>query len=560
VSSSIKNVGNNIFKIRKFSSAQIDLDGSSPTVYSFDGSWAHERILHQTILNGGRMEIDSDTGSSSCFHNPLVIVKNDSTFYGLNLLYSGNHKTSIEVGDQNHIRIKTGINDFLFAYEVKSQETFYAPEAVIEVSDNLDDLSLNYQGLIRKHILPENKKIPPLLFNSWEGVYFNFNHDKIIGMARKAKDLGAELFVLDDGWFANRNDDSSSLGDWFDNPTKTGGIASLADEIRSLGLQFGIWMEPEMISENSLLYKKHPEYAMTIPSRPPIRQRNQLMLDLTNDEVLKFVFDSVCKVLDKTKASYLKWDYNRNFTDVFSSQYHASEYGYRYIVNLYKVMKALTEKYPQVLFEGCASGGARYDLGILSYFPQIWCSDNTDPLARLYIQSGTHFGYPNETMCCHVSSFMNDISHHSSRLEDRFNIALAGNLGYELDPTKLSRTDIQSIKKQIEFYKSQRSFLLKANSYLLGDYCNSAFGGFELVSSDKNKALAIIAITGSYQGSFFLKGLNPRYHYTLNHGSESFSGLDLMKKGIPNVPPLKISGSYTCKLKTMRVLIEKTKR
>jgi alpha-galactosidase len=514
------------------------------------------------VVNGGRLEIDSDTGSSSNFHNPFTIIRNNDTYYGFNLIYSGNHKTSVEVNDYDHIRIETGINDFLFSYKLKPGETFFAPEALIEVADSIDYLSSSFHKLINSHIIPERfeKRIPPILFNSWEGVYFDFNQEKLLKMAKEAKDLGAELFVVDDGWFGHRNDDSSSLGDWVDNPLKTGGLKNLADKVRSLGLQFGIWMEPEMISEDSDLFKKHPEYAMRIPNREPNRQRNQLMLDLTNDEVVKFIIDSVSNVLDLSKASYLKWDYNRNFSDVYSSSFNSFEYGYRYIVNLYKIMDVLTKKYPSVLFEGCASGGARFDLGILSFFPQIWCSDNTDPLSRLFIQTGSLIGYPAKVMCCHVSKPINDVTKRKSRLLDRFQIALMGNLGYELDPTKLSNQDRKDIKQEIGFYKGFRKFSFFADSYLLGDCYNSNISGDMLINFSKSKAFLIVALTGSYRGYLKIRGLNPKFSYQVNHHGKAYLGSYLMDKGIfINQSISKLKKDYTCQIMTFCYELERIK-
>lgn len=562
ISTSVTNLSKNPFIIKRLASVNLDLNGTSPTLYSFDGSWAHEKNLHTTVVNGGRLEIDSDTGSSSNFHNPFTIIRNNDTYYGFNLIYSGNHKTSVEVNDYDHIRIETGINDFLFSYKLKPGETFFAPEALIEVADSIDYLSSSFHKLINSHIIPERfeKRIPPILFNSWEGVYFDFNQEKLLKMAKEAKDLGAELFVVDDGWFGHRNDDSSSLGDWVDNPLKTGGLKDLADKVRSLGLQFGIWMEPEMISEDSDLFKKHPEYAMRIPNREPNRQRNQLMLDLTNDEAVKFIIDSVSNVLDLSKASYLKWDYNRNFSDVYSSSFNSFEYGYRYIVNLYKIMDVLTKKYPSVLFEGCASGGARFDLGILSFFPQIWCSDNTDPLSRLFIQTGSLIGYPAKVMCCHVSKPINDVTKRKSRLLDRFQIALMGNLGYELDPTKLSNQDRKDIKQEIGFYKGFRKFSFFADSYLLGDCYNSNISGDMLINSSKSKAFLIVALTGSYRGYLKIRGLNPKFSYQVNHHGKAYLGSYLMDKGIfINQSISKLKKDYTCQIMTFCYELERIK-
>jgi alpha-galactosidase len=283
-------------------------------------------------------------------------------------------------------------------------------------------------------------------------------------------------------------------------------------------------------------------------------------LDLTNDEVVKFIIDSVSNVLDLSKASYLKWDYNRNFSDVYSSSFNSFEYGYRYIVNLYKIMDVLTKKYPSVLFEGCASGGARFDLGILSFFPQIWCSDNTDPLSRLFIQTGSLIGYPAKVMCCHVSKPINDVTKRKSRLLDRFQIALMGNLGYELDPTKLSNQDRKDIKQEIGFYKGFRKFSFFADSYLLGDCYNSNISGDMLINSSKSKAFLIVALTGSYRGYLKIRGLNPKFSYQVNHHGKAYLGSYLMDKGIfINQSISKLKKDYTCQIMTFCYELERIK-
>lgn len=554
---SVKNCGKKPFCIRKLSSLQLDLYGDSPEVYSLDGAWARERTLHKTVLNGGRMEIDSRCGASSSFHNPLSVTKVGDLFYGINLIYSGNHKTSIEVDSFSRVRIESGLNDFEFGYTLNPQDTFYSPEALLEVSDTMEGISSSFEKLVNNAILPPRFKdaIPPILFNSWEGVYFSFDKEKILSMAKEAKDLGAELFVLDDGWFGHREDDSSSLGDWYDNEKKTGGIASLANSIRDMGMGFGIWMEPESISEDSDLYRKHPEYAMTIPKLEPDRQRNQLLLDLTKKEVLDYVIESVSGILDLTKATYLKWDYNRNFSDIYSSSFPLGEYGYRYMVNLYKAMDVLTKKYPDVLFEGCAGGGSRFDLGILSYFPQIWASDNTDPLSRLSIQKGTLLGYPPSTITCHVSSSPNGNTHRTSLLSDRFAVALLGNAGYELDPTKLSLSDRKEIKEQICFLKRERQFLHSSSLYRLNSFEDKETDIYEFLSPDNKRILLLFATTKEGKIPVSPLFLDPSGTY-LVAGNKEMSGKDLMGKGILFDGKIPKDGN-SCHLKTRLVFLQK---
>lgn len=483
--------------IHRLSSLELDLHAESFKIYTFDGEWARERSRHESLLTCGVFKNQSRTGSSSALHHPLTIVETNEGFYSVNLIYSSNHLTTIELDDYQRGRILTGMNDFMLSYEVKKDEEFLSPEAILTFAKNESELISTHHTFVQKHIVyKEYENAPrPILMNNWEGTYFDFTKDKILEMAKTAKDLGIELFVLDDGWFGHRDNDASSLGDWFDYSSKTGGLASLAKEIHQLGLKFGIWMEPEMISEDSDLFKEHPEYAMKIPHRTPHLHRNQMMLDLANEEVKEFVLDSIRNVLHLTKADYMKWDYNRNFSDVYSTSCPVGEYFHRYILNLYSIFQTIHEEFPHVLIEGCAAGGSRFDLGILFYMPQIWTSDNTDPYDRIRIQTGTSYGYSQASMGAHVSASPNGFTERKSSLETRFNVACGGNLGYELDPTKFTKEEKEKVKAQIAFYKENRILFQFAKTQYFTSYYQNGIGGF--ITYDEKQKHGFMVITSS---------------------------------------------------------------
>ena len=500
VRSFLKNLGEKTVTIKKFASLQLDISETDFTVSTFEGCWAGERYRHDTKINAGLFVNQSVAGASSAQHNPFSLIKNDKGVYAFNVVYSGNHKTSYETDAFNRTRIISGMNDFAFEYRLNGGQTFYAPEAVMVYAENEDDLSLNLHSFINNHIIPKRwqHKKRPIVINNWEGTGFDFTREKILDMAAAGKKAGAELFVLDDGWFGSRNDDKSSLGDWTDNASKTGGIARLADDIRAAGLDFGIWMEPEMISPDSKLFREHPDYAMAIPNKKPFLHRNQMMLDLVNDEVKNFVTESVENVISLVKPSYIKWNFNRVMSDCYSEKVFIGEYFYKYIVALYDVMKTLTERHPEILFEGCAAGGARFDLGILCYFPQIWTSDNTDAGDRTIIQTNTSICYPQGTMTAHFSASPNCFTKRTFSAENRFNVACLFNFGYELDCSLFTDEQLKLTAGFSDFYKKRRDYIQYGDFYRLGD--TSSVCGFEAVSARKDKALASVIIVKRENG------------------------------------------------------------
>lgn len=519
VSSKLVNASKKELHIRRLASLQLDLLGDYSFV-TFEGTWARERQKISRTVGRGVFYNDSKKGSSSHERNPFVMAEGKDGVYAFNLVYSGNHKEIFEACESGRTRVLTGINDFMFRWTLAPGEEFDAPEAVMCYAPDEDGVSNEMHAFVGEHIVRGKwkKKERPVLVNNWEGTYFDFNEEKILDIARAAKKTGVELFVLDDGWFGNRCDDHRALGDWFDNVEKTGGgLKHLADKIRELGLDFGIWVEPEMINEDSDLFRAHPNFAMRIPGREPTRMRNQLMLNLADEKVQNHVVRVITDVIARSGAAYVKWDYNRSFTDCYGKGVVQGEYFHRYMLGYYRIVSRITKKFPSVLFEGCAGGGGRLDLGNLCYFQQFWTSDDTDARQRVKIQDGTSYGYPQTIMGAHVSACPNHQTGDSNPLETRFNVACGGLLGYELDMSKFSEEELEIVSKQIAFYKEYRKVLQFGDYYRLGDAFGENVTGFMTVSKDKNTAVAVVIayeyIIAGPELTIGFKGLNPSAVY-----------------------------------------------
>lgn len=492
-------------RIDRILSTQVDFDSNAFKMTSFHGRWADEMGIHESVCTGGKVVCEElAAGVSGSRSNPFVIVSsldaNDQSgdCYGFNLVYSGNHYEALSSNGTNLSRFVSGIQPTGFDFLLKPSEVFEAPQAVMCFSSKgMNDMSIHMHDFVRKHIVRGlwRDKERPILINSWEASYFNISQNSLVSLAKEAAKCGIELFVMDDGWFGARNDDTSSLGDWYENKSKLpGGIKELADKITGLGMMFGLWVEPEMVNENSDLYRAHPDWAVAVPDKPHTKGRNQMILDLTRTEVQDYVIDSMKKVFSAGKVSYVKWDMNRIFSDRFSMSLpvdRQAEFQHRYYIGLYRIMKTLTEAFPEILFEGCASGGNRFDLGILSYFPQIWGSDDTDAFCRLGIQRGYSYGYPVSTIGSHVSACPNHQTLNNLPLETRFEIAAAGCFGYELNLCDMSGSDKDIIKEQVEFYKKWRKV------FQFGDYYRLPDDGYMIVSKDKNSAVAFVVEKGS---------------------------------------------------------------
>ena len=463
--------------IRKFMSFMFDLPRADYTMLTLDGGWAKEAHIHERPVSYGILVNDSTTGGSSNRHNPAFMIKacdageEHGEVYGFNLIYSGNHYSAVEMGNHDTLRVMSGINPHCFLWKLKKGESFVVPQAVMSFSKNgTNSLSGNMHDFVNSHIISENFRYSerPIVINNWEATFFNFNRRKLLALARKAKTLGVEMFVLDDGWFGKRNSDTAGLGDWVVNKKKLpGGIVSLVKKINRMGMRFGLWFEPECVNEDSDLYRSHPEWAITVPGRNPSFGRNQLVLDLTRRDVQDYIVDSVDKVLSSANIEYVKWDYNRHISDMYSSSLrNQGEFFHRYILGLYEVLRRIfKEKHPNVLLESCSSGGNRFDLGMLCFSPQIWTSDDTDARERLDIQRGIYCFYPPSTVSSHVSMTPNQQTLRSAPLASRFNVAAFGVLGYELDFGELTPDERKQIKSQIDFYKAHRKTLQYGHIY-----------------------------------------------------------------------------------------------
>lgn len=458
--------------IERCMSAQLDLTEDYSVITHFSGAWAREMHRERITLPSGKFVSSSYTGTSSNRANPFLILslkdtcETSGSCIGSHLIYSGNHYEALEKDSYGKLRFVTGIHPRSFSWQLAPGECFYTPEAVFSFSaEGFRGLSGQLHSFIREHIVRGvwKHKPRPVLLNSWEACYFKIDEKKLLQLAKAGKEVGIELFVMDDGWFLGRNDDTSSLGDWDPDPTKLpGGIASLSKKIKELGMNFGIWVEPEMISENSNLYKEHPDWAMRIPGHPHSEGRNQCILDLCNPEVRQYVIEQMTKVFSSGDICYVKWDMNRIFSDIYAPSLPAERQGetaHRYVLGLYQIMEELTTRFPEILFEGCSAGGNRFDLGILCYFSQIWASDNTDALCRTEIQNNYSYGYPLSVFTAHVSSCPNHQTLRITPLETRFQVASFGVLGYECNLKDLSKKELQEIKEQIALYKKWRETL-----------------------------------------------------------------------------------------------------
>jgi alpha-galactosidase len=513
-------------------SSQVDFDADDFVISTFHGAWAREMNRYDSPAKPGTLVNSSNTGSSSNRSNPFFMVSREGTnedygdCYGFNLIYSGNHYAACETGNHGNLRIVNGINPTGFQFILEPEDTFEAPEAVITYSaSGFNGMSHNMHQFVRNHIVRGEwkDKERPILVNSWEANYFKFDEGKLLKQAKAAKEAGIELFVLDDGWFGRRNDDTSSLGDWTENRDKLkNGLKGLTDKITALGMTFGIWVEPEMINEDSECYRKHPDWAVKIPGIEPCVGRNQLVLDLTREEVRTYIIEAMTRVFQSAAISYVKWDMNRIFSDYYSAGLTAGrqkEFGHRYILGLYQILDVLTKRFPKILFESCASGGNRFDLGMLTYMPQIWASDNTDAICRADIQCGYSYGYPMSVIGAHVSACPNHQTLRNTSFDTRFEVAAFGLLGYELNVAELTSEELKKIAEQTALYKKYRRTLQFGEFNRIKAY-ESGIYQWMTVSPDKSRAVGLFLqkqVTPNFTFTkFTTKGLKAdiKYHFT----------------------------------------------
>jgi len=546
---SIANKGSETVILTKAASLCLDIPMGKWEWVHFHGRHTMERVAERSELIHGIQESSSKRGTSSHHQNPSVLLcSHDCTeiagnCIGVLLAYSGSFKTQIELDQQEQVRLVMGINPELFRWKLKPSEVFDTPEAIMSYSGSgTEKLSHNFHKVIREHVCRGKYKLAerPVLINNWEATYFDFNEEKILNIAKQAAALGVDMLVLDDGWFGKRNDDCSGLGDWFVNEEKlNGGLGKLTEKIKSLGMKFGLWFEPEMVSEDSDLYRSHPDWAIKIPSRNPVRSRYQLVLDMTNPEVRDYLFGAISDILKNADISYIKWDMNRSICDWYTPCLSAENQGempHRYVLGLYELLERLTTAFPDVLFEGCSGGGGRFDAGMLYYCPQIWCSDDTDAFERTKIQYGTSFFYPVSAIGSHVSAVPNHQTGRITPMETRAVTAMAGSFGYELDLNTLSENEKEEVKEQIARFKENGPLIHNGLYYRLSDPMTDKFAVWEFASEDGREALVhgVIFRTepNCTQYCIKLRGLLPDTDYRLAENGEVYKGSALMNGGI----------------------------
>lgn len=501
-SSKVINYEETPIRVERLMSSQIDFSENGYVFTNFTGGWAREMNRHDTKVTAGKLVNASFTGASSNRANPFVMISEEHTqenvgvCYGINLIYSGNHYEALEVSSFGKTRFVCGINPQGFSFLLEKGQALEAPEAVMTYSaDGFNGMSQNMHKFVRKHIVRGawREKERPILLNSWEAAYFDINERKLLNLAKAAKEAGIELFVMDDGWFGTRNNDKESLGDWEVNRKKLpSGLAGICQKVNNLGLDFGIWVEPEMVNVNSNLYRTHPEWVMEIPGKSHSEGRNQRILDLANPKVQEFIIEKMTEVFSSANIAYVKWDMNRIFSDYYSKYLPPKRQGetaHRYMMGLYQVLKTLTERFPKILFEGCAAGGNRFDLGMLCFFPQIWASDNTDASCRTAIQTGYSYGYPMSVISAHVSGCPNHQTLRITPLETRFNVAAFGILGYECNLCDMKKEELEEIKKQVALYKQWRQ-VLQFGSFYRGRSGNLT--EWTCVGAEKEKAVGML--------------------------------------------------------------------
>lgn len=543
----IINGGMGSIVVEKAASACLDFMAGDFDLVSFYGRHAMERNRQRVSIAHGSQVIGSRRGSSSHQYNPAVIVAGKDTTedhggcYGMVFVYSGNFLCEAEKDQYNQTRILMGLQSELFHYSLEAGEILTVPETILCYSDQgFGGLSVKYHHCIRDHVCRGDyqNRPRPVLVNSWEAAYFQFDAETICQLAKDAAELGIDMVVMDDGWFGKREDDNSGLGDWQVNEKKLGcSLSELIHKVNDAGVKFGIWIEPEMVSEDSDLYRAHPDWAMLNPRRNPVRGRNQLVLDFSRKEVRDYIFEQICSVLDQGNIEYVKWDMNRSLTDIYSADNRQGKVVYDYVLGVYDFLEKLTCKYPHLLIEGCCGGGGRFDAGMLYYTPQIWCSDNTDALDRLRIQYGTSFFYPMSAIGAHVSAVPNHQTGRNISLHTRGIVAMTGAFGYELSLNGLTKEERQQVKDQIRQYKEYERLISGGDYYRLTDPYKDSCAAWMFVSKDQRTVLlhaVILENHGNMTVSYVrLKGLLPEVFYEEKESKRCYQGTALMQAGIP---------------------------
>ena len=547
----VKNESSGKIYLNKIESASLDFLYGDYELLTFYGRHAMERNVQRVPVVHGTQKIGSVRGTSSHQYNPMMILAEKETTedkgncYAMSFVYSGCFQGEVLKDQLNQTRMMLGLQEEAFRYPLERGEMFQAPEVILSYSaEGMNRLSQNLHHCIRQHICRGKYKeeIRPILINSWEAAYFDFTGDTIYELAKAAKEVNIDMLVMDDGWFGKRDDDNSGLGDWFVNEKKLGGtLGNLIKRINDLGVKFGIWIEPEMVSEDSDLYRKHPDWALTVPGRNPVRSRNQLVLDFSRKEVVDEIYDQICKVLDQGNIEYVKWDMNRSLMDVYSSvKRDQGRVLHDYVLGLYDFLERLVQRYPNLLIEGCSGGGGRFDAGMMYYTPQIWCSDNTDAIDRLRIQYGTSFGYPVSVVGSHVSAVPNHQTGRKTPLHTRGVVAMSGTFGYELNLMKLSEEEKQEIREQIAEYKSYAPIIQNGLYYRLSNPTTEEICAWEFVHTDEKEQSKVLlnivmqVIHGNMTVNYVkLQGLEETAVYREEKSGKRYTGAALMYGGMP---------------------------
>ena len=552
----VENKGQQNVVINKLLSASLDLDVSDLEMISNYGAWARERNIERHKIFHGTQEIFSRRGASSHTHNPFLILCDPSAtesvgdVYGMTLVYSGSFEGTVYLDSFEQTRMAIGLQHEGFAWQLAPGEMLDSPEAVLVYShDGLGGLSDDYHRLFRERlcrgIYRDQRR--PVLLNCWEACYFNFDEEKIVSIAKEAAQMGVELIVVDDGWFGKRDQDNCSLGDWTPNPKKLpGGVKGLAEKVRAAGCELGIWFEPEMISPDSDLYRAHPEWVLSIPGRPRSLGRWQMILDLSRKDVQDYLFDSIASVIGEGNISYVKWDFNRNFSEVGSALLSANQQGevaHRYYLGLYALLERLNRAFPQVLFESCSGGGGRFDAGLLPYMPQAWTSDNTDAIKRLWIQYGSSFVYPLSSMSAHVSICPNHQTGEASPFQTRVLTALTGSFGFELNPFDLNAKEKEEFAAAISLYKELGDLLCRGRYHRLSDPDKKNYAAWNYQSVDEREIFAVAvchrSVINGGPERFRLFGLKKGYVYQSKTDGHIYSAEELTQYGLQLPYPMK---------------------
>lgn len=546
----VKNSGTDTIYLTKVLSACLDMDNTEFDLITLHGSWARERHIQRKPVGYGKQMTSSTRGESSHQEHPFMALAAKNTtqdageIYGFNLVYSGNFIASVELNQFDNVRAVMGMNPYDFRWKLESGALFQTPEVVLIFSEEgIGGMTRNFHDLYRNHLIrgEYKEKKRPILINNWEATYFDFDTNKLLNIAKEAATLGIEMLVMDDGWFGNRSSDNSALGDWVVNEEKLqGGLKYLVDEVNKLGMKFGIWFEPEMISPDSDLYRAHPEWAISVPGRTAGLARNQYVLDFSRKDVIDYIYESLATILRNANIEYVKWDMNRPLSDIGSANLPADRQGelyHRYVLGVYELQDRLTKEFPHLLLENCSGGGARFDPGMLYYSPQIWCSDDTDAIERLAIQEGTAMVYPLSAMGAHVSDCPNHTVGRVTPFETRGYVALAGTFGYELDVTKIPAEDRAMIPEQIEMYHKYNDLVRTGDYYRIASYStNHQFDCWQVVAKDKSEALVtfiqVMNRANSHSRKIRLKGLDPSKQYRIEGTDRIYFGRTLMNAGI----------------------------